>query len=287
MRAFRQRSALLVSLLFLPSCGQKTHSSEPPPAAPRSAPARDIIVRTDRFALHVNAYVAYYARVSPPSESMDPTLVERLAACSDDASAKTALAGSPYATGLGAYLVDTWTSDAEEAQRDLTRVVGPVLALEELLAPALASQMGRTWPNEAIDVFFARAPRVDPSGRDGPLIDTQGECFGSSALLECVFTRAVETLLPESELGKGIAEARAAQGEAARQKSEAALPCAAALAVDAAVTAADGHFKPTPRFAEACPPSLRVWLGDAWGRRMKGETEARKFGTELVEAMAR
>jgi hypothetical protein len=255
-----------------------------------------MIVRTDRFALHVNAYVAYYARAfathesskgSAPDDRMDSVLVAKLGGCSDDPCANKALAGTPFAAELATYLADTWVSDADDARRSLVNAVGGILALEDLIAPTLATQMGRTWPNDPIDVFFARAPRVDPSGRDGPLVDTQGECFGNDALLECVFTHAVETLLPESELGKGVAEARATQSESDKPKSDAAVPCLAALAVDAAVTAADAHYRPTRRFAEACAPGLRVWLGDTWAKRMKGEIEAKAFGGELVGAMAR
>jgi hypothetical protein len=281
----------LASVLL--SCGE---TKPPAPAAAHSAPARDVIVRTGRFAIHVNAYVAYYARAFSTEETasdpgadrlMDSAMVTKLGACSDDPCAKRAFVGSPYAVGLDGYLNDVWADDADDGRRTMSRIGASLLELEDLISPALASQIGRVWPNDSIDIFLARAPRVDPSGRDGALIDTQGECLGNDALLECLFTRALELLLPESDLGKGIEEARAKQDDAAKSKTVLAIPCVAALAVDAAVTAAIHRYQPTRRFAEACAPNLRVWLGDTWAKRMKKEIEAKDFGAQLVATMAK
>jgi hypothetical protein len=284
--------AFAFALAVATSCGE---NRPPPPAAPHSAPARDVIVRTGRFAIHVNAYVQYYARAvaadrgaasetsSPPR--LDADLASRLGACSDDACAKAALTGTSYAEGLDGYLHDTWADDSDEARRAVGLSGTPLMAFEDLLAPALAAQIGRVWPNEPVDVYLARAPGVDPSGREGAVIDTQGECFGASALLECLFTRGVEVLLPESDLGRGIEAARAALDESSRKRTEAAAPCIAALAVDAAVTATDPRYRPTRRFDQVCDPNVRAWLGTAWAKRMKGDLAAREFGTQLVEAM--
>jgi hypothetical protein len=295
------RAIALVLTVVVTSCGQ---NRPPPPAAPHSAPARDVIIRTGRFAIHVNAYVYYYARsVTPrskasgeapagtsgemdPSQGLDSALLTQLGGCSDDVCAKALFAGKSYAAGLVGYLRDSWADDSDDGRREVGRSGTPLMELEDLLAPALATQIGRVWPNEPIDVYLASAADIDPSGREGPLIDTRGECFAGSALLECLFTRAVEELIPESDLGRGIAEARAALDETSQRKGDAAVPCVAALAVDAAVTAADRHYRPTRRFAEACAPSLRPWLGDAWAKRMKGDLSAREFGAKLVQEMA-
>jgi hypothetical protein len=294
---FRSPAVLLFALL-LASCASKP----PPPAASHSAPARDIVLRTGRFAIHANAYVAYYASaLSTGAMSatgatdtgvgvdarVDDAFVVRLGACSDDPSARAALGSSPFAAGLDAYLKDRWSDDADDAQRSVATADGAVLTFEDLVAPALASQIGRVWPSDPIDVYVARASGVDSSGRSGPLLDTQGECFVGGALLECLLTRAVEVLLPGSELGRGIDEARARLDEAGRAKSDGALACVAALSVDAAVSAAVRAYQPTRRFAEACPARLRGWLADTWAKRMKGDVEAKAFGTGLVEEMAR
>jgi hypothetical protein len=135
-------------------------------------------------------------------------------------------------------------------------------------------------------VYLARGARFDPSGREGPVIDTHGECFEDHALLECVLTRAIELMLPDSELGRAIEEARASLDDRAREVTLAAVPCVAALAVDVAVSAADPRFKPTRRFAAACAPDLREWLSDAWTKRMHGDETAKAFGAKLVVRMA-
>jgi|HubBroStandDraft_2_1064218.scaffolds.fasta_scaffold135224_2 hypothetical protein len=285
--------ALALILALVASCGQ---NRPPPAAAPQSAPARDVIVRTGRFAIHLNAYVEYLAgRVGPGARDaseegrphdLDPDLVTKLEGCSDDRCAKAAFTGTREIEGLDGYLRETWPRDSDDARRAVGRSGTPLMELEDVIAPALASQIGRTWPNEPIDVYLARAPEIDPSGREGSLIDTEGECFGGRALLECLFTRAVEVLLPESDLGRGIDEARAALDALSRTKTDAAALCVAALAVDAAVGAADAGYRPTRRFSEACAPSLRPWLGDSWAKRIRGDLGAREFGAKLVEAMA-
>jgi hypothetical protein len=291
-RARLGSTALALALALSSSCSG--HKATPPLAA-HSAPARDVIVRTGRFAIHVNAYVTYYAAEGVAAEdkseggaeaSLDAAFLSKLGACSDDPCAVRVL-GPSHAAKLGAYLEDHWTDDSDDAQRSVGRVASPVLTFEDLVAPTLASQIGRVWPSDPVDVFVARAQRVDPSGRTGPLLDTQGECFAEGALLECLLTRAVEELLPESDVGRAITEARAKLDDAGREKCETAIACVAALSVDAAVTAALHHYQPTRRFAEACPASLRSWLADNWMKRMKNEIEAKAFGAALVEAMAR
>jgi hypothetical protein len=258
-----------------------------------------VIIRTGRFAIHMNAYVQYYARVvagvgvregaSPETSSrgaVDSFLVTKLGVCSDDACARAAFTGRPYGEGLDDYLRETWADDSDAARRAVGLSGTSLLAFEDLLAPALATQIGTVWPNGAIDVFVARAPEVDPSGREGSLIDTQGECFAGDALLECLFTHGVEMLLAKSDLGQGIEAARAALDEPSRRKTDAAVPCIAALAVDAAVAAVDLRYRPTRRFVEACAPSLRPWLGAFWAKRIKGELLAREFGARLIQSMS-
>jgi hypothetical protein len=269
--------------------------------APDDAPARDVVVRTERFAVHVNAYVDYYAWSRSSGASLDQVLVARLGACSNDRCAKDALADQPsvagadapdgnlvpVADGLDRYLRETWADHEQEARRTLGRTGSPLMDLEDVIAPALATQIGRLWPEEPIVVYLARGSRMDPSGREGPVIDAHGECFEGDALLECLFTRAVETMLPDSDLGRGIEEARAKLDEHGRDVTLAAVPCVAALAVDVAMAAADPRYKPTRRFASACAPSVRDWLGDAWVKRMRGDETAKAFGAKLVERMTK
>jgi len=268
-----------------------------------------VIVRTSRFAIHVNAYVAYYARAisaraglpeGTDAGALETTdageadgdrgaLVARVTAlgrCSDDACARAALDGTPYAAGLDGYLREKWGEDANDARHALGRVGTPILELEDLLAPTLATQIGRVWPSDPVDVYLARGEGAAPEGRRGALIDTEGECFSDRALLECLLTRALEVLLPDSEVGRGIEEARTSLDEPSRERARGAAACLAALAVDAALTAADPRYRPTMRFARACVPGVRPWLVDAWARRMKGELPAREFGAILAQTMA-
>jgi hypothetical protein len=276
-----QAIPLALALLFASSCGE---NNPPRPAAPRDAPARDVVVVTARFALHANAYVDFYAWSRERGTSLDQAMVARLGACSNDRCAKDALAD--IGGGLDAYLHESWPDHEQESRRILGVTGSPIMNLEDSVAPALATQLGRLWPDEPVVVYLARGVGLDPSGREGPVIDTHGECFEDHALLECVLTRAVEVMLPESELGRAIEQARANLDERARAATFAAVPCVAALAVDVAVAAADPRFKPTRRFAEACAPDLREWLSDAWVKRMHGEETAKALGAKLVEKMA-
>src|SRR5579859_4515115 len=85
------RAAVLVACLSASGCGENRAL---PPAAPRAAPARDVVVRTGRFAIHANAYVDYYAwSRQDPREGLDPDVVARLGACSDDPCARAAIDG--------------------------------------------------------------------------------------------------------------------------------------------------------------------------------------------------
>jgi hypothetical protein len=247
-----------------------------------------VAVRTGRFAIHTNAYVDYYAWSRDRGTRLDLDLVARLGACSDDMCAKDVLAVGKAggAEGLETFLRESWTDHEQEARRTLGRVGSPLMDLEDVLAPTLATQIGRVWSEEPIVVYLARGADIDPSGREGPVIDTHGECFEDEALLECLLTRALEVLLPESDLGRAIEEARAPLDDRGRAATAIAVPCVAALAADVAVAAATARYKPTRRFAEACPSSVRKWLGDAWARRMHGDDTARAFGTKLVEQIA-
>jgi hypothetical protein len=266
------------------SCGENL---PPRPASPRDAPARDVAVRTGRFAIHTNAYVDYYAWSREPGTRLDLDLVARLGACSDDMCAKDVLAvGKAGAEGLDAFLRESWTDHEQEARRTLGRVGSPLMDFEDVVAPTLATQIGRLWPDEPIVVYLARGADIDPSGREGPVIDTHGECFEDDALLECLLTRALEVQLPNSDLGRAIEEARVPLDERGRAATATAVPCVAALASDVAVAAATARYKPTRRFAEACPAALRKWLSDAWARRMHGDDTAKAFGAKLVEHIA-
>ena len=286
---------MALALPFAASCGE---NPPPRPVAPDDAPARDVVVRTERFAVHVNAYVDFYAWSRSSGTSLDQDLVARLGACTNDRCAKDALAGAegregdlvprpPAGDELDRYLRETWADHEQEARRTLGRTGSPLMDLEDVIAPALATQIGRVWPDEPIVLYMARGARIDPSGREGPVIDAHGECFEGDALLECLFTRAIETMLPESDLGRGIEEARAKLDDHGRDATRAAVPCVAALAVDVAMAAADPRYKPTRRFAAACAPPVRDWLGDAWVKRMRGDETAKAFGARLVETMSR
>ncbi len=240
-------------------------------------------MRTGRFAIHTNAYVDYYAWSLDREKALDQDLALRLGACSDDRSARDAL---PDAGGLDAFLREGWVDHEQEARRILGVTGSPVMTFEDTIGAALATQIGRLWPDEPIAVYLARGSHIDPSGREGPVIDTHGECFEHDALIECLFTRAVEVLLPESELGRAIEAARAHLDDRARDATFAALPCVAALSVDVAVTAALHRYTPTRRFAAACAPELRERLSDAWARRLRGDATASELGAKVVEMMA-
>jgi hypothetical protein len=282
-----QALRLGLALLLCVSCGENL---PPRPAAPREAPARDVVVRTGRFAIHANAYVDYYAWSLGVDEDLDPDRVARLGACSDDPCAREALARSPGgapAQGLDAFLRETWVDHEQEARRILGLTGSSVMSYEDSVAPTLATQLGTIWPDEPAIAYLARGARLDPTGREGAVIDTHGECFEGGALLECLLTRAVEVRLPDSELGRAIDDARASLSEPEREATRAAIPCVAALAVDVALAAADPQFKPTRRFAAACAPRLREWLSDTWAKRIHGDITATAFGTQLVDVMAR
>jgi hypothetical protein len=157
--------------------------------------------------------------------------------------------------------------------------------LEDVLAPTLARQIGKVWPDDPIVVFVAHASgRLDSNGgRDGAVIDAGGECFGGDALLECLFTRALEVLLPESDLGRALEQEGARRGDVSRAASAGFLACVAALATDAAVAATEARYTPTRRFVTVCSEPARAWLEGEWPKRMHGDESAKAFAVRLVE----
>jgi hypothetical protein len=289
------RAAAWAFLGFLASCGE---NRPPPPAAPDVAPARDVVVRTGRFALHANAYVDYYAGVraaalslpdadQEPFRAVDEALVASLGRCSDDRCARAAFAPlGDLVNGLDRFLKDTWPDHAFEARRTLGLNGAPLLDLEDALASALATQIGRLWPDEPTVLYLVRVDQgssLFPRDLEGPLMDIRGGCFGGHALLECIFVRALEVSLAESDLGRAVTRTREPMDEARKNATRSVLPCIAALAAAAAVAAADRMYQPTKRYIEACPSGTRKGFEDALRRRMKGEIDAAVLGKELVE----
>jgi hypothetical protein len=280
-----------LALAVLSACGV---TRAPAPAVPNEAPARDIIVRTSRFAIHANAYVDFYAtgrastREATSSDAgasflLEPPLVVKLGACSDDPCARNALVGTPLGA-LDDFLHGTWAEHESEARRVVGRNGTPLMELEDVLAPALGRQIGVVWPNDPIVVYVAHEEgRLDEvGGRDGAVLDIEGDCFEGNALLECLFTRALEVLLPDSELGRAFEEARAGQSEADRTESAGVTPCVAALAADVAVASAERRYTPTRRFVTVCSEPARAWLGREWPKRVRRDESPKEFAANLV-----
>lgn len=269
------------------------------PAAPNEARARDVAVRTSRFAIHSNAYVDFYVSALSSSLSadgadrgalplLDANLVAKLGACSHDLCAKSALVETPL-DRLDGFLAEAWGAHESEARRLLGREGTPLMNLEDALAPALARQIGIEWPSDPFVVYLAHAQgRFDESGgRQGAVLDVQGECFEGGALLECLFTRALEVLLPASALGRAIAEEGARFDDGGRAAPKDLLPCLASLATDAAVAAGERHYRPTRRFVTVCSPQERMWLADEWSKRLREQESPREFAAKLLAEAVR
>lgn len=283
-----------LSILF--ACGA---SREPAPAAPDDAPARDVIVRTSRFSIHANAYVDFYAgarggalategRDGGPASLLDPELVTKLGRCSDDPCAKSALFGTREGA-LGDFLRDTWPAHAIGARRALGRSGTPLMELEDVIAPTLARQVGIAWPNDPIVVYLANEEgrRGPIGGRDGAILDVEGDCFEGDALLECLFTRALDVLMPDSELGRAIEEERARLRPMGQEAGAGVTPCVATLAAATAVAATEAHYRPTRRFISVCSEPERAWLEGEWPKRMRGDESPKAFATKLVQEAVR
>jgi len=258
-----------------------------------------VVVRTSRFAIHANAYVDFYAATrvaSLPSQEgdagaipvLDATLVGRLGACSDDPCAKSALVGTPF-DELDTFLHDTWAAHEIDTRRTLGRSGTPLMNSEDVLAPTLARQIGIVWPNDPIVAYVAHAKRQFDvgGGRDGAVLDVDGECLDGNALLECLFTRALEVLLPDSELGRALEEARGRLEGAQSFTSAGLLACVAVLASDAAVAALEQRYTPTRAFVARCSERQRAWLADEWPRRMHGEESPQVFAARFVAEAVR
>jgi hypothetical protein len=284
--------AATVVLAALLACGM---NRAPAPAAPNDAPARDVIVRTSRFSIHANAYVDFYAgtsasslRVERPDAGspprLDAALVAKLGACSDDPCARNLLSETRF-TALGDFLRDTWAAHETDARRTLGRNGTPLMELEDALAPVLARQIGIVWPDDPIVLYVAHEDRQDAAegGRDGAVLDAGGDCFERNALLECLFTRALEALMPDSELGRAIEEEGTRRGAASLSSIDGFMACVAALATDAAVAAAERHYTPTRHFVTVCSEPARAWLAVEWPKRLRGDESARAFGVRLVD----
>jgi hypothetical protein len=289
--------AVPFTVSILCACGA---SRAPAPAAPDDAPARDVIVRTSRFSIHANAYVDFYAgaravgalategRDGDPAAILDPQLVTKLGTCSDDPCAKSALLGTDEGA-LGNFLRATWPAHAIGARRTLGRSGTPLMELEDVIAPTLARQVGVAWPNDPIVVYVANEEgrRGPIGGRDGAVLDVEGDCFEGDALLECLFTRALDVLMPDSELGRAIEEERGRLSSAGRAASAGVVPCVATLAAATAVAATEAHYRPTRRFISVCSEPARTWLEGEWPKRMRGDESPKAFAAKLVEEAVR
>ena len=164
------------------------------------APARVIVVRTDRFSLRASAYVELYAelvRRDPEKREAALMVVDGLLACNSDGCARARLAETPYAQAFDeafpVFLRERWRDEAFAARVAMDRALPWLFQHEGALAARLARELAIAWPDEPIvlGVTTRAAPRHARAVIDAPTLDVEEGCFEGPAVLECAFTRAL------------------------------------------------------------------------------------------------
>lgn len=276
-----------------------------------------LVVGVERFRFRVNAYVDLHAwlasaarSATPLPEELAPALAgyERaladdeedallvdttraLAACTNDACASRALAGTrmgpAFDSVLPAYVARHWTERATIARNAVERARAATRPEADAIVLRLTRDLDVRWPDDGVPVdVVVDAP---PPGRKARLpyaIGARGTCFFSerddppddvdAQILDCVLSRALFAV--DAGVRDGLE--RACEPRCADR--------AWRLLVGYAVTATVDGFRRSHRSAarHATDAEMRAayaWLRTAWPPRSPEERAS--FGGRLLRAM--
>jgi hypothetical protein len=296
------RASLSCALFY----GLLACAAQPQPALPRDeAPARDLIVRTEHFELHANAWVDLHAwlvhrartegardlesapfereireyaaalRGAKDERAADEDALTRLRRCHDDRCATDALAptpfGPPFARALPTYVQIAWNRRSAAARGAIERAA-PLLRFESDLTDGLAKDLGLPEEPERVRLDVVAH---DAGGRAGPgLLAAAGPCFVGDAILECAFFAWARANAPKLELARAIKKGVSA--ERARRLWDAVV----AYAIVVRVQERTNHRSWLAKKLTESEPELAKWLAREWPKRRAGEA-AQSFAERL------
>lgn len=297
------RRASLTCALF---SGLLACAAHPQPEVPKDeAPARDLIVRTDRFELHANAWLDLHAwlvhraraegtrdlesapfdreileyaaalRDAKDDRAADEDALARLRRCHDDRCATEALGptpfGPPFARALPAYVQIAWNRRSAVARGAIERTT-PLLRYESDLADGLAKDLGLTEEAERVRLDVVAH---DAGGRAGPgVLAAGGPCFFADGILECAFFAWARANAPKLELARAIK--KGVSTERARRLWDAVV----AYAIVVRVQERTNHRSWLAKKLTESEPELAKWLAREWPKRRAGEA-AQSFAERL------
>ena len=297
--------ALAIAAFCIASCTK--HVPPPPPSQP---PARAVVVTDGRVAFRTSAYLELHlwlaaaARMSEevPVE-LDPArrayarslqdddedlLLERttraLSACSDDRCASTAVSpegfGRAFDRVLPVFVERAWMARASTAWKAVEAayaVLGATGAGAEALFARAATDLGLTWPDEAVPVdVVSETPPVGRRALFPIALGARGSCFtrprapdelpaervGRARILDCVLVHALLGVRDPEHAGVLRRDLSSALGPHAGERAWALLVVHAASAV---VTGWEPrHRSAYRRSAEAVEAQMLDWLAKEW-----------------------
>jgi hypothetical protein len=321
MRSFPRASdtalRVAISLGFVVFAAVVGCAYRAPERPERRPPARVLVVGLEQVALRTAAWVELHAWLATAArgsrETGDPELDaaarsyaevlagddrdevlartrRALAVCENEACARTAVTGSPFAAAylaaLPGFLARHWTVRAELARAGIEAARAAVTPEVEPLVVKLAQDLGVGWPSSPpiVDVV-TDAPEP---GRDAPirvLLHARGSCFvkerdhtermRDARIVDCVLAYAADGLAAKSTLHAALAREL---GE--REGRRAYL----LVAIHASAMVTTGwepkHVSVLRRSAASVAPDAMAWLAEHWIERMRGEavdTFAKRF----------
>lgn len=195
-------------LALIPSACGSSASGKPAKMAryASEAPARVVVVRTERFALRASMYVDLYATLLRGEDADLAGTARRtidLLACDDERCAARAMAGDARAGDFESALPifgERWRSDFALSRAAIERALPWLLENEQAIAAGLARDLALPWPEEPVvlAVTAHAGPRNALHAIDAPTVDVEGGCFAGAAILECAFSHAARSLAPSA-----------------------------------------------------------------------------------------
>lgn len=300
-----------VAILIGAACAKPTESN-PGRIRPRDPPPRVLVVNLGRVSLRSSAWVELHlwrARASEARHENAPipfalrddrstydalmtqddedtwlrSTVRAVGECGDNACAAAALgpaAGSEFGEAMASFVASSWR-DRATAAHGATEVIRAAFGPEaDALALRIASDLGVTWPDEAVVVDLATEAPAPGKRALGPVVlAARSRCFAgrvlapsasdrereaemrrrSARVIDCVLSRA----LPRVG-ARGVIHATLAR-ELGEARAERAWELLAIHAVAATVSAWEPSHDSVPRqWAAAVEREILAWLAEEW-----------------------
>jgi hypothetical protein len=291
---------------WLLACAARTGTGAPPLPEAR---ARDLVIGTERFELHANAYVALHTwlwdtarqpdRASDAERAMDAfapdvaayrnalasgapapsdaDLVERLRACVDDACARAAVRATPFEAAFGEalprYVQSAWHEHAATSRAAMERAT-PLLRHEAALVRTVSKDlaMAEGGARTRLDVVA----HSESERAAGGVVGARGACFAADGILECGLFAMGMAGLGRSKLAAAL---RAHMGP---RELTVLWGNLVAWVVAQHVQAVTGRGSRLERFLKESEPRLARWLARAWPE-WRADRDAAAFAKRIVD----